>query len=159
MLGKLIKYENKALSKIISPLCIGVIIVSVFAAVMLKIDLSIKNWLGEGNSVTTTLQVATSVLFAFSVIAIASASFVALFLLMQRYYKNLFTDEGYLTFTLPVKTNQIIISKAIGAALWSVVSVICVAVAAFIISVFGTGTDFINMSVIRGIGKLFVFLS
>ena len=36
--------------------------------------------------------------------------------------KNLFTDEGYLTFTLPVTPDQILLSKVINGILWSAVS-------------------------------------
>ena len=34
-------------------------------------------------------------------------------LIFKRFYKNFFTDEGYLTFTLPVKRNQLLFSKAL----------------------------------------------
>ena len=55
MLGKLIKYENKALAKILFPLGIGVIFVSVFAAVMLKVNLSVTDWLSAENPVASML--------------------------------------------------------------------------------------------------------
>lgn len=47
-------------------------------------------------------------------------------LIMYRYYKNLFTDEGYLTFTLPVKENTILASKTISGVIWYLVT--CVAI-------------------------------
>ena len=34
-------------------------------------------------------------------------------LIFKRFYKNFFTDEGYLTFTLPVKRNQLLFSKVL----------------------------------------------
>ena len=47
-------------------------------------------------------------------------SFVAFFILTEilvflRFYKNFFTDEGYLTFTLPVKRSQLLNSKLISS--------------------------------------------
>ncbi|MBE6810233.1 MAG: hypothetical protein E7521_04145 [Ruminococcaceae bacterium] len=38
-------------------------------------------------------------------------------LIFVRFYKNFFTDEGYLTFTLPVRRSQLIISKLIMSVL------------------------------------------
>lgn len=51
-------------------------------------------------------------------IVLVIISFVAFFILSEilvflRFYKNFFTDEGYLTFTLPVKRSQLLNSKLI----------------------------------------------
>lgn len=52
-------------------------------------------------------------------------------LLYIRFYKNFYTDEGYLTFTLPVKRSTLLISKTISAVLcltiYLALTVICVA--------------------------------
>lgn len=155
MLGKLIKYENKALSKTLFPLGIGVILVSVFAAVMLKVNLSVTNWLSAENTVATMLQSVSVILFVFAVIAIISACFVAVFMLMQRYYKNLFSDEGYLTFTLPVKIRNIVTSKAVCAFVWSLYIMLCVLVGVFVIAVFGTSRSVANSQVLDFLKNMF----
>ncbi|MBD5549585.1 MAG: hypothetical protein HDQ96_00175 [Lachnospiraceae bacterium] len=41
-----------------------------------------------------------------------------------RFYKNLFTDEGYLMFTLPVKTSDLLLSKALVSVFWKLISII-----------------------------------
>ena len=38
-------------------------------------------------------------------------------LVMYRYYKNFFTDEGYLTFTLPVTENKLLMGKSISGTI------------------------------------------
>lgn len=43
---------------------------------------------------------------------------LAFVLMIYRFYKNLMTDEGYLMFTLPVTTGQLIWSKMIVSAVW-----------------------------------------
>ena len=43
---------------------------------------------------------------------IAAAFVITLILTIQRFYKNLLTDEGYLMFTLPVSTGRLIWSQA-----------------------------------------------
>ena len=147
MLGKLLKYENKVLSKILFPLGVGVLLVSLFGSLMMKLNLSVSHWM-RGNTVALSLiQSVTMTLFVFSVIAIVSASFVCFFILMQRYYKNLFTDEGYLTFTLPVKVRDILFSKVLAGVLWSVFIIVCTLAGVFLIFLFGTTRSLINPQV------------
>ena len=58
-------------------------------------------------------------------------------IILVRFYKNFFTDEGYLTFTLPVKTGSLISSKLIMSVTVTVATLIVLAV---------------NVCVILGIG-------
>jgi len=51
-----------------------------------------------------------------------------------RYYKNLFSGEGYLTFTLPVTPSQHIIVKTATAVLFQVLTAIIVLLSGFIIT-------------------------
>lgn len=143
MYGKLLKYENKALSKTILPIGIATMFVAVFGSAMLKLNL-IMNRLVKNGSVLFTLKAVTTTFFAISVIAMISAVFVAGFMLMQRYYRNLFTDEGYLTFTLPVKTEHILLSKLTSAVIWGAFVVVCSVAAVFIIVLFGTTPELVN---------------
>ena len=49
----------------------------------------------------------------------AAFSLLTAILIFIRYFKNFFTDEGYLTFTLPVKRSQLLMSKIIsGCAIY-----------------------------------------
>lgn len=48
-------------------------------------------------------------------------------IILVRYYKNFFTDEGYLTFTLPVKTGNLINSKLIMGVVVTVTTLIVLA--------------------------------
>ena len=56
------------------------------------------------------------------VLAIIAACFLVFFIICAQFYRNLMTDEGYLTFTLPVKTSEILWSKLITAMLWTIIS-------------------------------------
>ncbi|HJC57526.1 MAG TPA: hypothetical protein H9700_09195 [Candidatus Eisenbergiella intestinipullorum] len=49
---------------------------------------------------------------------ISSISMVVTIYIAIRFYKNLYTDEGYLMHTLPVTPRQLILSKLLVAALW-----------------------------------------
>lgn len=47
---------------------------------------------------------------------------MTLIVMIQRFYKNLLGDEGYLMFTLPVQSEKHIFSKLTVAMLWTVIS-------------------------------------
>jgi len=49
---------------------------------------------------------------------------ITLVLILVRYYKNFFTDEGYLTFTLPVSRAKLVNSKIIMAFFWAVMTIL-----------------------------------
>lgn len=150
MLGKLFKYENRAVSKILLPLSLAVIVLSIFAALMLKLNLIFEGKFTEGSIISMALSTTTGMMTIFSIIAMISADFIALYMIMQRYYKNLFTDEGYLTFTLPVKTSSIILSKLFCAVIWSVIVAISTIIGIFIFAIFGTSVSFVNVDAIKG---------
>ncbi len=63
--------------------------------------------------------------FAYVIILIASAA-VTYFMIASRYYKSIFTDEGYLTNTLPVTSDQKILSKFLVSLFWAVANILCI---------------------------------
>lgn len=64
-------------------------------------------------------------------------------IILVRFYKNFFTDEGYLTFTLPVKTGSLINSKLIMSVAVTIATLIMLAVDVCII----LGIGFFDMIV------------
>ena len=46
--------------------------------------------------------------------------------LAVRYYRSMYSNEGYLTHTLPVTPNQLLLSKMINFSIWELLSVICI---------------------------------
>ena len=67
------------------------------------------------------------------------------FLHLFRFYKSKFTDEGYLTFTLPANSHQIFLSSLVNMLLWLLISLMTVLVALFIAVAFGpVKNGFIN---------------
>lgn len=126
MLGKLIKYDLKSMTKTIVPLWITV--------VALTLILTISNW---GTNLETfaendTIMVVLSILlFSVSVaILVMNVLFV-----IQRFWNGLLKEEGYLMFTLPVSTRKLILAKGLSALLISLgsilVAILCVVIIAF----------------------------
>lgn len=75
-------------------------------------------------------------------------------ILIQRFYKNLLGDEGYLMFTLPVTVSQHIWAKTIIAVAMSIISI---AAAVLSIGIIGSGAQMLVGlgDVLAGIGKSF----
>ena len=114
MLGKLIKYELKATARILIPLYIA----------LLSFALINKLLIGNSNNIDSNLFGAIPIMisiFSYGV-TMAAVFIITFFVIVQRFYKNLLGDEGYLMNTLPVKPWKNILSKLIVSIVWSIVS-------------------------------------
>ena len=117
----------------------GRIMVVLYAAILVLAAVSrvLSSFMDEtvGNVLIMVFSRVISVLFVIAVVACVVMAFV---LMIIRFYKNFLTDEGYLMFTLPVTTGQLIWSKLLVSVLWVVVSAAVGVLASFILTV---GTD------------------
>jgi len=121
MLSKLLKYEIKATARIFLPL---MAVLLVFAGVNKLISsLSQNQWQAP--------EIISLILYITILVGILVMTLVVM---IQRFYKNLLTDEGYLMFTLPVKVWKQITSKLVVAMMWTIVSGIAALVSIFIIA-------------------------
>lgn len=120
MLGKLIKHEFKATARLFFPVFILVTAISV--AVRFLADI-----LHDINYDGTQSEEIFSVIIAFIfgtalVIGIICLILSGPAISLYRFYKNVYTDEGYLTNTLPVKPVSILASKLITGIVWTIIS-------------------------------------
>ncbi len=152
MLGRLIKYDMKSISRLALPLTAIIFVTAVLGAVALKVTvIAPDNASGFPIAICITCVVA-------AFIAIFAYMVVVWILLLHRFYTNLFTDEGYLTFTLPVKPSTLITSKLITATVWTVISVMSAALCAGIILFFGSGKEIINSEWLSYISEFIGYL-
>ena len=116
MLAKLLKFEFKETARIIPFLYL---ITMFFAAVSL-----IASWLKLSFIKTTSSSI---------LIFVGIAVFIITFVIIAvRFYSNLYSNEGYLMFTLPVKPQKLLASKIIAAFCWIMVSLAVFIGAAFL---------------------------
>ena len=108
MLGKLLKYELKATSRVFIPLYIAILIVSIVNG--LSLNLEILNIQGLATIVLMCLFIS---LFVITIVVT-----------IQRFNKNLLKDEGYLMFTLPVSSKHLVLSKYLTSLIWTFLSFI-----------------------------------
>ncbi|MBC3515080.1 hypothetical protein H8K20_01570 [Neobittarella massiliensis] len=112
MLGKLIKHEFKATSRIYLPMFGAVLLLTLVSKGLLVLQSQI--------SFMDTLAGLSIILYVCVLIAVFVVGFVVM---IQRFYKNLLGDEGYLMNTLPVSPASHIWSKFITATVWSIATV------------------------------------
>lgn len=137
MFAKLLKYEWKSTSKMLGIFSLAAVGVSVVAAVVLR--LLAGSWKNIVNKEAMLLLIPVlTMLMGFLVLALVAYAVLVTFLLLRRFYKNKFTDEGYLTFTLPVSSHEIFLSSWLNMLIWSVISGAVVLLCVGIIVLFGT---------------------
>lgn len=121
MLGKLLKYEMKATGRIFLPLFISLL---VFAGINRVISALVP----QNLSFPSIISMA-----AYAIILVGL--FVMTFIMMiQRFYKNLLSDEGYLMFTLPTRPWQHIMSKLLVSMFWIITSIVIAMISILIIA-------------------------
>lgn len=117
MLKKLMKHELRATARLMLPLYLVVLLLAVGARFSVT-------WLRGstmgGKALETILAILGSLVTMGFVLALIAVFVVALVLTIQRFRSNLLGDEGYVMFTLPVSTHQLVWSKLIVSTLWFV---------------------------------------
>lgn len=113
MLGKLIKYEMRSSFKKLGMLWLAALAMLTLNTVILNV-VEIPD--GFWGAMLITLPI---MMLVITCIAVVVMSFV---FIVTRFYKGLLGDEGYLMFTLPVKTRSLVLSKAISAFIVQLIS-------------------------------------
>lgn len=115
MFKKLLKHDMKAVWRVG---WISAVIVPV-ATILAILSTRLLN----ANNSNDTMPIIVAKLFAgillfASVLGIILSYIFTMILVLLRYYKNFFTDEGYLTFTLPTTRSMLLLSKTLNAFIW-----------------------------------------
>lgn len=121
MLTKLLKYELKATGRIFVPLFLALLLFAAITKVTSAI--SPEEWV--------TPSIISMIIY---IIIMVGMFVMTLIMMIQRFYQNLLSDEGYLMFTLPVKPWKHIISKLLVSILWIAASGIVAMISILIIA-------------------------
>ncbi len=109
MLSKLMKHELRATGRIMLPLFLLVIVSSALA------NISTRFLLESDNDFFNLIGILLLTVFVLAIMAMCIMAFV---LMIQRFYKSLLQDEGYVMMTLPVSVHQHVWSKLLTSLLW-----------------------------------------
>lgn len=132
MFAKLLKHEWKATWGILGVLSLCALGASAVGALMIRL---LQTQAGE--EFFEPFQGVMIMMLMFIILGLVVYYFGANLVLYHRFYKNKFTDEGYLTFTLPAKSWQILLASMVNIAIWMVI--ITVVLGAGIVIMLGIG--------------------
>ena len=113
MLGKLFKHEFKATARHFLLMYAVFAFVTLCNKIFLEITVNNDFW-----AMFQGLFMGAYILTCFIIFV------MTMVLIVMRFYKNMTSDEGYLSFTLPVTVHDHLISKSVVAFVWYVASVI-----------------------------------
>ncbi len=140
MFAKLLKYEWRSNRNILGILSIIALGIGVVGGVDLRM-FQLLEILPTNTDTARLLLVWTIVILiggvVFCIAALGIYATAVSVILLYRFYKHNFTDEGYLTFTLPVSSTQIYWASFLNMLLWSVISAAVVIVSVYIALVIG----------------------
>lgn len=116
MLGKLLKYDWKYSWRLLGLLNGALLLFSLLGQLGSPV-------LWHGSRMLSGIL---TVLYTFIYIFLFSGSLLATqIVLAVRYYRNFYTDEGYLLHTLPVTTSEKIWAKFINHIIWTLINILC----------------------------------
>lgn len=141
MLGKLIKHEWKNTYKVSGLILIFVAAFTLLGCISLRMPL-IHSAMSDTNyssafSILDAMGIMSLILY---MLTLMGATYGIMIYLGVHFYKSMYTDEGYLTHTLPVSTHQLLISKILVSGIWMMIVMV-----AIFVSVVALGYAFLCM--------------
>jgi len=134
--GKLMKYDMRSMLRLFVPMWCVLLVMSIVNRFTLYSE-TLSEFMGG---------LPVILLFLVYIFGIFAMLVVAYVFVVQRFYNGLLKDEGYLMFTLPVKTHQLIISKCLTAVILLSASVVVCLISVLILIT--------NNEVIRELGAV-----
>ena len=137
MFGKLMKAEWRASRRVIGALCAVVLISGALLGLMGNVLL----WESSGSwQLPGFVNVLFSLLGMTAVLAVTLSLAASVFYVLWRYYRSRFTEEGYLTYTLPVNNHQLMLSSILASVLeMLLVALAAMAAVALAFGIFAVG--------------------
>ena len=116
MLWKLLKYDFRAMGKQFSLIWLAALVIALINRIALP-------WREDGSGMSVQSDSLLTLITAMTFVAVLVAMFVTgMIFVIQRFYKGLLGDEGYLMHTLPVSTWQLVASKFLCALVVTVLN-------------------------------------
>lgn len=134
MLGKLIKHDFFAMGRLLGPAYIVMLVIALLGRGMTWLATRKAIMEGAAPAIGHIISLLSSLLTIAYVIAPFVIIFLAGFYGIYRFYKNIFTDEGYLMNTLPTTPLNLVFSKLLNALIWMLFTLL-IAAASWYISV------------------------
>ena len=119
MLGKIIKYDMKAMNRFLIIIHAFLLIYAFFIRILITGRLTANNVHNLGNTYFLILGLTVS----FGIILLTCVAFATSIIIAVHFYKSTYSDEGYLTFSLPVPRRTLYLAKTVNALIWNLATV------------------------------------
>jgi len=123
MLSKLLKHEFRATARVMGPLYLVLLVLSLCANGSIRL---------LDNRTSAFLNIMGGLVLFLYGACIAAVCIITLVLMINRFRTNLLGDEGYVMFTLPASVHQQVWAKLIVSVVWFAASAVAVCLAALI---------------------------
>lgn len=161
MLKKLFRYDMKYTARLVLPLMLLTFGTTLLGSIAMKLMTNVEHSsrfdqsFGEG-----LLTIALGLVVFGSILILIAFAIITSIIVFVRFYKHFFSDEGYLTHTLPVKTSTLMFSKTWSTLLWAIITTAATILFIFIYILIGTAPygSLFNMEALREIGEAFRWL-
>jgi hypothetical protein len=125
MLGKLLKHEFRATGRIMGPLYLVLLLLSIGGNPSIRmLETSASGW----------LPILSGLILAAFGLAIVGVCIMSVVLMVNRFRSNLLSDEGYVMFSLPVSVHELVWSKIIVSTVWFIATFFAVALSGLIVA-------------------------
>ena len=140
MLGKLIKHEWKKVSKAGCLMLVFVVIVTFFG--WLAFQSPLWRGLAEDNYYAgiNPWDIMSFLTLFLYVLMLTGITYGIVIYTGVHFYKTMYTDEGYLTHTLPVGKHQLLISKILVSGIWVMLVILAVMTSVILLILSFVGT-------------------
>lgn len=161
MLGKLIRHEWKSTYKMCGLLLLmvaGVTLLGVLGfALPLRMIPEMSLHYGFGTSMTKVLgSIVMMMSLIVYIVMLIGVTYGMMIWLGIHFYRTMYSDEGYLTQTLPVSARDLIVSKTLVAGIWEMLTALGVMASVFILILAYLDISFIDIRQLWG--EMFVGL-
>ncbi len=130
MTSKLLKYELKSGLRSVGIFWLALVLTAAFAGIMARVVSIIDA--SKAELLFSLLNSLSSVIYG---VLIAVIAVITLVLIIQRFYKGLLQDEGYLMHTLPTTKSKLVASKQMAAIIIIILSILVITISAFIMNI------------------------
>lgn len=135
MLGKIIKYEFKDTSKVCGLILLVIAVMTLIGALGLILPVNLlSDSRTTDNDLSSALWVMMlSMTMILYVIMLMGVTYGMMIYQGVHFYKTMYSDEGYLTQTLPVTKHQLLIGKTLVAGIWYLLVMLCVGISVILL--------------------------
>lgn len=124
MFTKLLKYEFKWVSRPLTTISIATLAAGGLGGLLFKLIYD-ESFMEQTDILIAVIAILLGGIF----IGLVAYGIGTSILLLYRFYKHKFSDEGYLTFTTPATTHQILLSSILNILIWTAISFAVLAIA------------------------------